>query len=255
MTENEKIKKLSTFCNNLGKGFRSLVESAEKSEEKFKNEISALKKTNAHLEKEVEIHRTELLSLKELANSMQQEIILLKEIYQETINEGKNNGEIVKNTRHIECQVTKEKYKHDEEIKIITDEIAAVTSKLVNIEGDLEQLKKEEGFIRKKVRSQLIQCDHCHLNLDSLRALEMHMKEEHVSSSFKCDKCRSDFYSEWRLKKLLKSHENEKTRHCHYFNSNKTCPFEELGCKFLHKHSTVCKYGDNCRSHMCQFKH
>ena len=133
--------------------------------------------------------------------------------------------------------------------------MAEVTTKLINIEGDLQQLKNEESYIRMKSSKKLSQCNYCERKLDSLRALEEHMKKEHVSSTFKCNECELVFYSEWRLKKHLKGHGKDKTRHCHYFNSNKTCPFEELGCKFLHKYSAVCKYGDRCISHMCQFRH
>ena len=155
----------------------------------------------------------------------------------------------------IECQVTTETSKHSDEIKVITDEIGEVATKLMNIEGDLKELKNEEVYIRKKMKKKLIQCDYCDKKLGSVIALEEHMKEEHASCTFNCNECDLAYYSEWRLKKHLKSHGKENMRHCYYFNSNKMCPFEELGCKFLHKYSAVCKNGDQCSSHMCQFKH
>ena len=101
MTESEKINKLTTFCNNLGKSFRKLVESTEKSEEELKSEISSLKKTNANLEKEVELHKKELSNVKELANKMQQEIRVLKEKCQDTLNERKDNSYTLKKNLQI----------------------------------------------------------------------------------------------------------------------------------------------------------
>jgi hypothetical protein len=41
-------------------------------------------------------------------------------------------------------------------------------------------------------------------------------------------------------------HSEEKVysvNNCHYFNNDKKCPFEELGCKFLHSVSQICKFG------------
>ena len=249
MTESEKIQKLSTFCNNLGKSFRKLVETTEKSDEKFKNEISSLKKTNAKLEKEIEVHKKELLCFKELANSMQEEVRLMREKYEDTLNKRKDDGYTDGELAAIECQAT------SEDIKNIKNEIYSVDTKLMEIEKDLKDLKNEELYLRKKVRKHSIHCDHCDMTLDNLSALEQHVKNEHVSSTFKCGECDFVFYSKLRLQKHIKSHGKEIRRHCHYFNSNKKCPFEELGCKFLHIVSSECKYGNLCRSHMCQFKH
>ena len=34
-------------------------------------------------------------------------------------------------------------------------------------------------------------------------------------------------------------HTDNINHHCHYFNNDKMCPFEELGCKFLHRDSKI----------------
>ena len=62
------------------------------------------------------------------------------------------------------------------------------------------------------------------------------------------------FYVNWRLKKHIASH-NESNKFCHYFNNDKVCPFEEVGCKYKHAISDNCKYDKNCRFKLCQFKH
>ena len=33
------------------------------------------------------------------------------------------------------------------------------------------------------------------------------------------------------------------------------CPFEELGCKYLHINSKLCRFGQECDNKMCPFKH
>ena len=40
--------------------------------------------------------------------------------------------------------------------------------------------------------------------------------------------------TKWRLRKHVRIHLNKFTKICHYFKTGKHCPFEELGCKFLH---------------------
>ena len=49
-------------------------------------------------------------------------------------------------------------------------------------------------------------------------------------------------------------HTDRVGHHCHYFNNDKMCPFEELGCKFFHTDSKKCKFGLTCQR-MCPFKH
>ena len=53
----------------------------------------------------------------------------------------------------------------------------------------------------------------------------------------------------------IRIHSNKPPRHCHYFNNGKICPFEELGCKFLHVLSTKCKFDKLCHKTMCSYKH
>ena len=43
-------------------------------------------------------------------------------------------------------------------------------------------------------------------------------------------------------------------KYCHYYNNQKTCPFELLRCKFKHEESPLCKF-KNCFNPLCQFKH
>ena len=49
-------------------------------------------------------------------------------------------------------------------------------------------------------------------------------------------------------------HKNRKAPFCHYFNNNKTCPFEGR-CKYRHEKSFPCRNKNSCSRHLCQFTH
>ena len=72
---------------------------------------------------------------------------------------------------------------------------------------------------------------------------------------FKCNICKKGFVLKWRLQKHMKIHNNKNCQPCHYFNNGKMCPFEELGCKFLHINSKLCRFGQECDNKMCPFRH
>jgi hypothetical protein len=43
--------------------------------------------------------------------------------------------------------------------------------------------------------------------------------------------------------------------HCHYFNNDKNCPFQEHGCKFLHQETKICTFRQKCQRRLCPFRH
>ena len=92
----------------------------------------------------------------------------------------------------------------------------------------------------------------CSLNSD----LEDHMSKKHeASKQFKCDDCGKYFHLMWRLRKHQLIHntgEREVLKYCHYFNNGKECPYEEIGCQFLHLESSKCHFLI-CSNDLCQF--
>ena len=44
-------------------------------------------------------------------------------------------------------------------------------------------------------------------------------------------------------------------KRCHYFNNNKQCPYEEIGCMFAHVASDICKFGESCSNNLCSYQH
>ena len=59
-------------------------------------------------------------------------------------------------------------------------------------------------------------------------------------------------YSKWRLDKHIIGH--KANRYCHYYNNQKCCPYDDLGCKFRHKVSALCWFS-KCNKILCQFRH
>ena len=78
--------------------------------------------------------------------------------------------------------------------------------------------------------------------------LEHNMDKEHA-----CLDCGKLFLLKWRLSKHMKIH-SETTKYCHYFNNELECPFQELGCKFIHESSGKCP-AEDCVVKLCQFSH
>ena len=70
-----------------------------------------------------------------------------------------------------------------------------------------------------------------------------------------CDQCDKKFALSWRLMKHKKIHINKDIENCHYFNNNKSWPYEAIGCMFAHLLSEECKFGKKCAFKLCSFQH
>jgi hypothetical protein len=71
---------------------------------------------------------------------------------------------------------------------------------------------------------------------------------------FDCEICAKTFVFKWRMRKHVEGHRNPNVK-CHYFNNNKSCHYEDLGCMFVHERSETCKFLERCTKKMCQFQH
>ena len=61
------------------------------------------------------------------------------------------------------------------------------------------------------------------------------MKSNHEDcEEFECKVCKKTFVTKWRLKKHKVIHTGRVKKCCYFFNKNVICPFDELGCKFIH---------------------
>ena len=101
-----------------------------------------------------------------------------------------------------------------------------------------------------------IECNLCATRFPKKSDLEVHLEVYHErKGQYKCDHCDKTFVLKWRLKKHLEVHSKSITICCHYYNNEKPCPYEQIGCMFLHEHSKICSFGGRCRNKLCQFKH
>ena len=100
-----------------------------------------------------------------------------------------------------------------------------------------------------------ISCNHCEISFSESWIYEKHLKTHNEATSFECTECEKKFYLKWRFSQHMKVHSSPKVKHCHYFNNNKICPFEEVGCKFKHINSIECHNKNSCAIKLCPFQH
>ena len=83
-----------------------------------------------------------------------------------------------------------------------------------------------------------LKCDQCEETFHLNWLLENHLKTHNQTEQFECEKYTKSFVLKWRLDKHLKSHDVNNRKFCHYFNNNKLCPYDSLGCMFRHETSS-----------------
>ena len=120
--------------------------------------------------------------------------------------------------------------------KVVTD-IKQTFYILENIVKKLKvKLLNDEYLDEKENHALHIKCNLCILKFRNTSELEKHIKWEHAGyESFECESCKKKLLTKFRLKKHMKMHLNVNTKICHYYKGNKSCPYDELGCKFRHK--------------------
>ena len=101
--------------------------------------------------------------------------------------------------------------------------------------------KKSLKVHMREIHRPKFECKICEEIFGQNCELEVHLKEKHNEiEMFNCEKCEKKFVLKWRLTKHQEIHYNPKVIKCHYFNNNKCCPFEEIGCMFEHMLIQVC---------------
>ena len=118
------------------------------------------------------------------------------------------------------------------------------------------RLKKTLKKHNQSNHTELTQCKSCDKTFRKACDLELHIKDNHESAGhLECDICGKTFVLKWRLEKHQDIHINKNIRKFHYFNNQKCCPFEAIGCMFAHSLSEKCKYGEMCTKKLCSFQH
>ena len=132
-----------------------------------------------------------------------------------------------------------------------------MSEKVLNC-NECEESFKAKIDLKKHLKAchvRYVKCKICEESFDKNCHLEEHIRENHEATKmYECDKCEKTFLLKWRMKKHREGHDML-LKKCHYFNNNKICPFEQIGCMFDHSRSGPCKYGTKCKIALCAFKH
>ena len=116
--------------------------------------------------------------------------------------------------------------------------------------------KKELKMHQQLIHPKRIKCQECEQSFVSSIEYEVHMKSNHKEhEQYLCDDCEKTVVVKWRLNKHKTIHSNREIKKCHFFNNKKLCPFEEMGCMYLHVMSPQCFFQENCQNTLCQFQH
>ena len=200
-------------------------------------------------------------------NHILKAIKYLDEKIKEVIDNGKNTDEIkniiesqdridgiiVKNSDDI-LAMEKTKAENADAIKVLESKIDMINHEIESIKSKDKNTKKERQ--RKDKFNTPIKCKLCDKHFERFVDLEKHVKENHDNrEEFQCDQCDKKFVIKWRLEKHMTMHTKDFVQSCHYFNNGKMCPFEELGCKFLHVFASNCKFGHRCNKRLCPRRH
>ena len=125
-------------------------------------------------------------------------------------------------------------------------EVLDTNGVVVNENEEIKELKFKmttldvlrNGNTERVIRSK--SCSFCEQTFVKNCDLEIHLKEVHdVQKKFKCTVCNKDFVLDWRHKKHMKMH-NDDVKFCHFYNNNNKCPYEDIGCMFLHEMAEPC---------------
>lgn len=134
------------------------------------------------------------------------------------------NGFLVKESGNIEYLKKK-----------VTNVEIDVGNKISKFEITLRQVQADRRIPANKNphKKPNIKCAECEETFTKTCDLELHMEEHGKVKQFKCQVCRQEFYLKWRYQKHIKMH-TEMPKPCKFFRSKTQCPFDKIGCMFLH---------------------
>ena len=152
--------------------------------------------------------------------------------------------------------MNKTKEENSNTIKALETKINLISQEIKLSEEKIMDKVTKRDKLRSDICESSLKCNSCDKIYKRSVDLERHIKEEHDNhEKFKCDQCDKTFVLKWRLKKHARIHTKKFVQFCHYFNNGSKCPYEELGCQFLHVVSEMCKHGQKCQKRLCPQRH
>ena len=102
--------------------------------------------------------------------------------------------------------------------------------------------------------SKTYECEFCDETFTESWKMEEHLEHHGNERPFKCSICDKGFYRKWRMEKHTSDHRVD-IKFCHYYNNDKPCPYDKVGCKFKHENAPECRFNLKCTFKLCQFTH
>ena len=102
----------------------------------------------------------------------------------------------------------------------------------------MDALEKENlKIVQNKAHNpeQRLICQFCGENFKERWELETHLIIHEEAEKFSCNVCNKHFQTNWRLEKHQQNHYRKNVKVCKYFKKGQFCPFDKVGCKFLHR--------------------
>ena len=106
----------------------------------------------------------------------------------------------------------------------------------------------------KPMHPKTYECEICDETFTESWKMEEHLEHHGNERPFKCSICEKGFYMKWRMEKHTSDHRVD-IKFCHYFNNDKPCPYDKVGCKFKHETAPECRFNLKCTFKLCQFTH
>lgn len=200
------------------------------------NDLVVVKKDLTQLEGKIESIEDKLIvGLKSTTEKHNKDKQMLKELLEE------NDRKIKEVDENIQQQ---KNYMKKQEERYKCDECGEVFGKKIDLRTHIKCTHPKNIF-----------CDICDQIFHESWQYEKHLETHSIVKDKNCETCGKTFYLEWRLNQHLNVHNNPQVRNCHYFNNDKVCPFDAVGCKFKHTDSKRCKNPTSCKTKLCSLKH
>ena len=276
-TVKKNVEKLMTLMSELKESIENKVVLNKKAIQNndhstVEKEIKLLKEEKVENNKKIELIDSKLAKLNFEQKELKESIDENWELTDKNRDKHEKADEQLKSVKATVSEYQSSQLTTNNNLKVLEEKIATVAktkeqSHKLPIE-DARHVKCENCDVVLANKRQLIQhkktmhfkkivCRICEQSFEESFKLEEHLISEHKKNkSYKCMQCECAFVLKWRHKKHIEGHRSGfKVKTCHYYNNNKICPYEFVGCMFKHTEAKECPNSSRCSNTKCQFRH